>query len=276
MLNGRYKIGICQWSVSVEGPDICRYAADLGLEGVQLEIGTVENGFPLSRPSVQQAYLESARAHGIRFTSIAARVTDDYRMTDPPGTEDSRIVWEAIERSVKAAEAMGIPCVMIGSFLASDIKNEDDLVRTAEVLRDACDLAAGPGIVIAAENVLSPEDMHRLAGMVDRPNLRLLFDSQNYRLFRGHDPSEIAKRLAPLLCDQVHVKDGVNGRISSALLGEGDYDFRRTMKTLQEIGYSGWLLLENYYEQEPLRSRNADPKQLILEDMCNLMEALSQ
>lgn len=276
MLNGRFKVGICQWSVSVEGPDICRFAADLGLEGVQLEIGTVEDGFALSRPAVQQAYMESASECGIQFTSIAARVTDHYRMTDPDGTDDSRIVWEAIVRSIEAADVMRIPSVMIGSFMASDITNEADLIRTAEVLADACDLAGKRGITIAAENVLSADDMHRLARMVNRPNLKLLFDTQNYVLRRGYDPSETLRRLAPLLCDEVHVKDGVNGQISSALLGEGDSDFRRTMKTLQDIGYSGWLLLENYYEQEPLRSQHPDPVQLIHGDLRNLEQALSQ
>ncbi|OUN00291.1 MAG: hypothetical protein BAA02_02130 [Paenibacillaceae bacterium ZCTH02-B3] len=275
MLDGRYRLGICQWSVDAEGADICRFAAELGLEGVQLEIGTYEDGFPLSRPSVQREFLDSASEYGVRFTSIAARVTDQYDMTQPAGTEDSRIVWEAIVRSIEAAEAMKIPSVMIGSFLASDIKTEEDLVRTAEVLTDACDYAAKRGIVIAAENVLSPDDMHRMAKMIGRPNLKLLFDTQNYKLFRGYDPAEALERLAPLLCDQVHVKDGSGGQISAALLGEGDSGFFRTMETLKKIGYSGWLLLENYYFKEPLRSRQPDLVKLILEDKRILTEALS-
>ena len=275
MIHKRYRLGICQWSVEAEGPDICRFAAELGLEGVQLEIGTCEDGFPLSRPSVQREFMESAAEHGIRFTSIAARVTDQYDMTQPAGTEDSRIVWEAIVRSIEAAEAMGIPAVMIGSFLASDIKNEEDLVRTAEVLTDACDYAAKRGIVIAAENVLAPDDMHRMAQMINRPNLKLLFDTQNYALFRRLDPAATLEGLAPLLCDQIHVKDGSGGRISAALLGEGDSGFFRTMETLKKIGFSGWLLLENYYYKEPLRSRQPDPVRLVLEDKRILMEALS-
>lgn len=275
MLNGRYKIGICQWSVTLDGADICRFAGSLGLDGVQLEIGTVESGYPLTRPAVQREYLERASEHGIQFTSIATRVTEKFRMTDPAGTEDSRIVWDAIERSVEVADAMGIKTIMIGSFRASAIHDEAGLVRTAEVLTDACDLAAKKGIVIAAENVLSADEMYRLAEMINRPNLRLYFDTQNYVLRKGYDPSGLLKRLAPLLCGEMHIKDGVND-ISEALLGEGSTDFFRTMKTLREIDYSGWLVLENFYDRGPLGSRHPDPAQIVREDLRILEKALSQ
>jgi len=274
-MSERYKLGICQWCMPIEGPYACKLAAELGFEGMQLEIGSYERGFPLSRPSVQQAYMELAAEYGIRFPSIAARVTDDYSMTQPRGSEDSAIVWEAIVRSIEAAEAMGISTVMIGSFLASDIRNEDDLIRTAEVLADACDYAGSRSIVIAAENLLSVQEMFRLADRVGRPNLKLLFDTQNYPLRRGYNAAAMLEQLASLLCDQIHVKDGPRGQISAALLGEGDSDFFRTIDSLKRIGFRGWVLLENYYDRLPLRLRHEEPIELIREDKRILIEALS-
>lgn len=274
-MSGRYRLGICHWSMPIDGPYACKWAKEMGFEGIQLEIGSYERGFPLSRPSVQQAYLELAAEYGIQYPSIAARVTDDYSMTQPPDTADSVIVWEAIVRSIESAESMGIPTVMIGSFLASDIRNEDDLNRTAEVLTQACDYASNRGIVIAAENLLSVDEMYRLAAQVDRQNLKLLFDTQNYPLRRGYNAAAMLEQLAPLLCDQIHVKDGPKGQISAALLGEGDSDFFRTIESLKRIDFRGWILLENYYDQLPLRLQHEEPIELIKEDKRILIEALS-
>ncbi len=47
LLNGTIKTGICLWSLPIEGPYVCELAFDLGFEGIQLELGTYERGFPL-------------------------------------------------------------------------------------------------------------------------------------------------------------------------------------------------------------------------------------
>ncbi|WP_141334585.1 sugar phosphate isomerase/epimerase [Paenibacillus sp. tmac-D7] len=275
MVNRSYKLGICHWSLPIDGPYACRTASELGFEGIQLEIGSYERGFPVSRRTVQQAYLGLAEQYGIAFPSIAVRVTDAYSMTQPPDSVDSGIVKEAIMRSIEAAEAMNIPTVMIPSFQVSDIVSEQDLIRSAEMLISACDYAQQRGIAVSTENLLAAQMMFRLAEIVNRPNLKLYFDTQNYALFRGYDAPAMLKELAPLLGDEIHVKDGKHGKISSSLLGEGDSGFYRSMEVLKEIGYTGWIILENYYDQLPLRSKHDEPESLIKEDMRLLIKALS-
>ncbi|MCY9665785.1 sugar phosphate isomerase/epimerase [Paenibacillus alginolyticus] len=274
-MNKLYKLGICQWSLPVEGPYACKIASELGFEGIQLEIGSYERGFPLSRRAVQQAYLELAELYGISFTSIAVRVTDEYSMTQPYESADSGIVREAIIRSIDAADAMNISSVMIPSFQVSDIVSGQDFSRSAEVLISACDYASDRGITIATENLLSVEQMFRLADCINRPNLKLYFDTQNYALFRGYDAPEMLEKLAPLLCNEIHVKDGKQGEISASLLGEGDSEFFRSMRVLRKIGYHGWIVLENYYDRLPLRMQHEEPESLIKEDMRILLKALS-
>lgn len=94
MVNKSYKLGICHWSMPIDGPYACKIASELGFEGIQLEIGSYERGFPLSRRTVQQAYLELAEQYGIAFPSIAVRVTDEYSMTQPYDSVDSGVVRE--------------------------------------------------------------------------------------------------------------------------------------------------------------------------------------
>lgn len=94
-------------------------------------------------------------------------------------------------------------------------------------------------------------------------------------MFRGYDAPEILEKLAPLFCHEIHVKDGKHGEISASLFGEGESEFFRSMRVLKEIGYHGWIVLENYYDRLPLRMKNVEPESLIKEDMRTLLKAIS-
>ena len=94
---------------------------------------------------------------------------------------------------------------------------------------------------------------------VEMGNLSTFYDSQNYYFFNGYSQKETLEKLYPYICDQMHVKDGPGmdgkgGIMSGALLGQGDSDFAATADILKENKFSGWLILENYYYMEPLRS----------------------
>lgn len=275
MSGNKFKIGICEWSIPVEGPEVCEFAAKLGLEGIQLEIGSHEADYPLSNEKVQQAYLELAGRHGLEFTSIAVRVTDDFSITKPIDSKDHAIVTGAVVRAIDAARAMNISTIMIPSFLESDIVTANDLSRTAQVLQFACDYALSKKITVATENLLLPESMDKLSALVDRPNLKLYFDTQNYYAFKGYNPASIIGGLASMFCQEVHVKDGIGGQISSALLGEGDSGFVLSINALKRTGYSGWLIIENYYDRGPLSERNENPAELIKSDYQALLRAIS-
>ena len=54
------KIGITEWSLPVDGPYGSKIAAEIGFEGVQLDVGSYERNFPKTKKIVQDA--EAARA----------------------------------------------------------------------------------------------------------------------------------------------------------------------------------------------------------------------
>jgi sugar phosphate isomerase/epimerase len=134
-------------------------------------------------------------------------------------------------------------------------------------------LAGKDGIIVAAENTLSVEATLDLFKRIDRPNLKLYFDTQNYYLSKGLDTPTLLETLMDYIC-QVHVKDGKNKDLSGALLGEGDTGFHRSMEVLKKHHYSGWIVLENYYDQQPLSAKKADPSELIATDIKTLKAAL--
>ncbi|MFP7223924.1 sugar phosphate isomerase/epimerase family protein [Priestia filamentosa] len=265
-MGNKIKLGICEWSLPIEGPYACKIAAELGLDGVQLDIGKYERGFSLSSPYVQQAYLESAKQYNISFPSIAVRELDNYGMTRPDGSVEKQIAMEGIMKALKAAEAMEIPVVMLPSFLDGEIKTEEDFNRVVNCLIKVCDEALDRNVIVATENLLSIEENKRLFELVNRPNLRLYYDTQNYYLNKKYNQAELADELFSSICE-FHVKDGRNDDLSGALLGTGDSGFFDTMKVFMDKGYTGWINIENYYDRKPLSLTNEEPITLIKKDI---------
>ncbi|WP_059105779.1 sugar phosphate isomerase/epimerase family protein [Shouchella shacheensis] len=270
---GKVRIGICHWSLPVEGPAACELAAELGFEGIQLDIGQAEKGFPLALPYVQEMYRNYAKQAGIEFPSIAVREFDHYGMTRKNGTVEKQIVFGAIEKAVSIAVAMNIPIIMLPSFEDGTIKTEEDFQNVADCLRYACDLALPSNTTIATENLLSIQEMKRLHEVVGRENLKLYFDTQNYPLRKDYNAAEMVEALAPHICE-FHVKDGKDGHMSGALLGEGDSGFNETMDAFRKVGYTGWINVENYYDQKPLSQTGEDPLELAKKDFAILKSSL--
>lgn len=270
----RLKIGICQWALPMEGPYGCKLASELGLEGIQLDIGTNKRGFLLSNKFVQEAYLEFGKEFGISFPSIAIPELDNFSMLAPEGSRDREIANKAIRKAIETAEAMKISLVMIPSFNKSEIKTEADFEQAVDCLQNTCDYAKNKGIIIGTENLLSVNDVKLLFKKVNRSNLKLYFDTQNYSLNKGYNTAEMLGLLISYICE-VHVKDGKNGDLSGALLGKGDANFYNSMKVLKKYNYSGWIILENYYDREPLSLQNNNPVELLKQDIKTLKEVIN-
>lgn len=253
------KFGICLWSLPIEGPYGCKLASKLGFDGVQLELGSYNRGFPLSKTSTQKAYLEVARKYNISYPSIAIRTTDNYSMTSLDSEEDKKIVMKAIEKGIETAKAMNISHIMIPSFEKSNIKTELDFQRTVDTFKLVCDYGLQSGITVTTENSLSTKKTLELFKKVDKKNFQLYFDTQNYYLNKGYETPQLIKELFPYFCNQLHVKDGKGKELSGALLGKGDTGFYRSIEELDRHKYSGWFIIENYYNQKPLSCLHQDP-----------------
>lgn len=269
-----FKIGIVEWAFPFPGPYGLKIAADMGIEGMELDFGDYETGFKLSNPVIQKAYLECGREYGVEFPSIALNALNAHGMRNERDTYDGMIAVETIYRGVQAAADMGIPIVQVPSFDDGAIESEEDFWNTCEKVRLACDLARRHGIVIAFENVLSAKESLRMIREVGCDNLKIFYDSQNYHLEKGYSQQEILSELKDHIC-QIHIKDGFNQTISSALLGKGDTGFYKTVQLIKACHCTTWLLLENYYNQKPLSLLNADAFSLLEEDIKTVRRAFA-
>lgn len=263
---GDFKLGIVEWACPLRGPYGLKLVHELGLQGVELDFGDYEAGFPLSNPRIQQAYLECGAQFGVEFPSMALNALNKHGMCHPFDSYDGTIAMETIRKGIRAAHEMGIPVVQLPSFDNGEIKDETDFYHVCEKLKVACELAARYGLTVAAENVLAAEETLKMLETVGYDNLKILFDTQNYYLERGYPEAETLQAIHPHVA-QIHIKDGFNRRISSALLGTGNVQLRETAEVICRTRCTEWLLLENYYDARPLQELEDDPFTVLERDI---------
>lgn len=242
------KAGICEWCLDKEGVEAVYRASEMGIFAIQVEIGKPGCESMFSDEVYQQNLLDASQKTGVEIIGIAVNVLNFYGITNPPGSANFDRSWLAIQVAINAAANMGIALVYLPSFRASEISNDIDLERTALVLRDACDYAGERNLIVATENSLSVSGHLKLIEKANHPKLRVLIDSYNPIIW-GHKPLELVRDLAPYMCDQFHAKDGINNIRGSATLGTGQAQIAETFAMLNAIGFTGYVILENSYDQ---------------------------
>ena len=271
------KFGICNWtSARLQAPQACEWAASLGLQGLQLDLGAFEENFPLSQSSVQNEWRNEAEKHSITLCSLMINAVMAYNLLAEDGSRDAEIAWQALERGVETAHAMQLPLMIIPSFRKSAINTDSELEKTAEYLKKICRIAQPFGISIASENVLSPADMKKMALLVSEPNFYLYLDGFNYSFWKGTPLSDWIEELLPYSCNEFHVKDGSTTATGSLPLGRGIADLPGSFSTLQKHGFDGWVFLENFYERPTFVTGGIDTEALIRQDLAFLQQRFNQ
>ena len=68
----RFKLGACDWSIGKMGdPGAFEVAKEIGLDGVQVSLGTAADDMRLRKPEVQQQFKEAAKKTGLQVSSLA-------------------------------------------------------------------------------------------------------------------------------------------------------------------------------------------------------------
>lgn len=272
----RYQFAVPEWCLPGDSIFSIKLAAELGMDGLQIEAGFYETGFKLSHPRVLELYKEAAEEQQMKLISIVMNDLNIHGLRNGRGTEFGDIAYEGLDISIEAAAALDIPVLMIPSFENNDMHTVKDIENTVEALQYACDRAAENGTIIATETAISSDKLKEIFAMVDRKNLKLFYDSQNYMCFRGYDPMDHLPVVYPYMVDQLHVKDGLGAAYSSKCLGEGDSHFEQQIKFLKEHDYRGWFVFENYYTKLPLRAEAKDPIDLFKKDFERLKQELAK
>jgi L-ribulose-5-phosphate 3-epimerase len=228
-----YKIGACDWGLGKQcDPTAFDLAREIGLDGVQVSLGTVDNGMPLCRPEVQMAYREAAKRTGLEIASLAIG-----EMNRVPLKRDPRAASWLMD-SIDACQALGVKVTMPGCFHEGDLdmNKPDEIDHLVGVLKDAASKAERLGVTIGTESYLSAEDNVRLIERVGSPALKVYYDVGNSTR-KGRDILKEIRMLGRLICE-LHAKD------DCPVLGQGRVNFKEVRKALDDIEYSGWIQIE--------------------------------
>lgn len=227
-----FKIGACEWNLGKADPSSFDVAKKIGLDGVQVNMGSVGNGMHLRKPEVQKAYLEAAKRTGLEIGSLAIGETNSVPLKSDPRAAE----W--LLASIDVAKALAIKVVMPACFGNGDL----DMNRTQEidhlvkVLKEASVKAEKQGITIGLENYLSAEDNLKILDRVGSPALKVYYDVGN-STDKGRDVTKEIPLLGKQICE-FHFKD------ANFMLGQGRIDFKKVRKALDQIDYSGWIQIE--------------------------------
>ena len=271
----KFRFAIADWCVPVSGPDVCRMAAEAGLDGVELNLGEFEHNLPLTDPHVRRYYLDAQQRYGVDFCSIAVNALDKSFVMPPENPQRAAERSFIMKAAVDTAAALKIPIIQVPSFWQNAIKTPEELEIAAGYFREACDEAEKHGIIVSSENPMSVEDNLALCDLVDRPNFRLYFDNENPVYFNGANSAEMLRALGSRVC-QIHVKDGTDAQMSSCHLGQGHAYFHECVQVIHEIGYTGWIVSENNYDMPPFNTFENDRFELLVEDVRIMKQAFLQ
>ena len=230
---GRFDIGACDWSLGMRGKiDALAVAKQLGLDGVQVSMGTVDNDLALRRPEVQRAYRDAAIAHGVRIGGVALDLMNHVPYKSDLRTEQ----W--VSDSIDVARALGVRVVLLAFFDKGDLRNDaDGQAEVVRRLKRVAPKAEQHGVVLGIESWLSAPEHVRMLEAVGSPSVQVYYDLAN-STERGYDVLAEIRQLGRGRICEFHAKE--NG----FLLGQGRIDFPAVRKAMDDIGYTGWIQIE--------------------------------
>ena len=229
----RFKIGACDWSIGKMAQSSCfELAKRMGLDGVQISLGTAADGMRLCKADVQQDFRAAASKQGMEIASLAIGELNEIPYKSDPRAE----AW--VSDCIAVMQALDVRVVLLAFFgkgdIAGDEKATQEVIRR---LRKVAPKAEKAGVILGLESWLSAEDTMRILDRIGSPAVKMYYDVCN-STDRGYDIYKEIRWLGKKNICEFHMKE--NG----ALLGQGKVDFKRVREALEDIGYEGWMQIE--------------------------------
>jgi L-ribulose-5-phosphate 3-epimerase len=230
----RFTIGACDWSVGkLADPAALEVARQIGLDGIQVSLGTVANDMHLRRPDVQQRYKDAAIKFGGKVLSLALGELNNIPYKSDPRT----VQW--VSDSIDACHAMGCRVILLAFFGNDDLRNDkagtDETVRR---LKEVAPKAEKARVILGVESWLSAEDHMRIIDRVGSTAVKVYYDVANSTQM-GYDIYREIRWLGKQgqICE-FHMKE------NRSLLGQGHIDFKKVRDAIDDIGYRGAMQIE--------------------------------
>jgi sugar phosphate isomerase/epimerase len=235
----RYKIGVCDWMIlKRQKLGAFKWTKDIGADGVEVDMGslgkrdTFENA--LADPAVRQQFLDTAKETGLEICSLA--MSGFYAQSFAERPTVPRMVQDCIDTMA----AMNLRVAFLPLGVLGDLVQHPELrPAIVERLRAIGPKAEAAGVVIGIETALDAAGEVRLLDEIGSPAVRSYFNFAN-ALQNGRDLDAELQTLGKERIVQIHAtdEDGVWLENNKRL------DMPRVKQTLDDMGWSGWLVIE--------------------------------
>lgn len=272
------KIAIGEWVTPIKGPSIFPKLKSLGIDGVQVDDWAgCAHGHPMTNPFVQQLYLDSADHSGIELVGMAGNeLGREGGLIHAPGTDLYQQCKDTYFAELDACIDMDLPIHLAPAFFSGFPQSNDDYWNILRMLCEACAYAQGTNLKITLESPYAAEILTQVFESVRSDNFGIYYDIQNTITFTGSDAASDIRKLGPGKITQVHIKDGLPGKHGGSPLGQGNVDLAGCIQALRDVGYDGWLVLENSYCRPYFKSDIEDPWDRIAQDVQTLQKLLTK
>ncbi len=227
-----FKIGACDWTVGKHAdPSALEVAKKLGLDGIQVDLGSPKDDLPLRKPEVQQKYLEARKQTGVAISSLAIGALNEVPLKSDPRAAQ----W--VSDSVDICKVFGVNVVLVAFFSKGDLR--DDKPGTEAVigrLKEIAPKAEKAGVILGVESWLNADQHMEILDRVGSPAVEVYYDVGNSQK-RGYDIFKEIRFLGKHICE-FHAKD------NDDLYGKGTMNFPEVRRAMDDIGYRGWMQIE--------------------------------
>jgi len=231
----RIRISACDWSMGKSSdPGAFDVAKQIGLEGIQVNMGSTKDNLHLREKPLQQLYLEKSKETGIKISSLAMAELNNVPYKSGPQTDE----W--VSDSIDAAKNLGVDVILLAFFHKNDLRNDE--VGKQEVinrLKKIAPKAERMGITLGIESYLNAQELVDIIQKVGSKSIKVYYDFRN-SADAGYDVIKEIKFLGREAICELHMKE--NG----FLLGQGTLDWRKIGETLLNMDYfgDGWMQIE--------------------------------
>lgn len=246
----RFGINMLLWTTHVtdeHAPQLA-FAKESGFDGVEIPLfdGTPEHYAALGKR------LDSL---GLQRTCSAGLAPEHDPIHEDPAVR--RAAGEQLRWAIDCAQALGgeVLCGPLHSafkVFRGRGPTDEEMQRSADVLRGAAEYAQKAGVMLAPEAlnrfecylVNTATQLRELCERVDHPSLRAHYDTHHMHI-EERDAGAAVRTCAPVM-GHVHLSENDRGTP-----GTGQVDWAGTFSALREIGFDGWCVIEAFSRLDP-------------------------
>jgi L-ribulose-5-phosphate 3-epimerase len=247
-VNQRYKIAVCDWMIlKRQKLGAFQLAKNIGADGVEVDMGslgqrdTFDN--QLTNAVLRQQFLDRAHELGLGISSLAMSGFYGQSFAERP------TVPRMVRDCVDLMKRMNVKIAFLPLGVKSDLTKFPKLRPViVERLKAAGKQAEAAGVVIGIETSLPAADEVKLLNDIGSPAIKSYFNFAN-AIQNGRDLTAELRTLGKDRICQIHCTD----EDGAWLQNDPKIDLPKVKQTLDDMGWSGWLVIE--------RSRDAkDPR----------------